>query len=229
MLNDGYPVDRELLAVLRPGPNPAPRRSALLVLPDDRADSGGGRRLALARRRRVAVPPSLPSRARRHLRLPGARGHEPAADRYRYVHIRARAGAHHERSTAAHSTAEVDGASSTEVWGMFRAGRRARVSGLAARADASGIACEAIHDGFRHLPGRPLHRRRWTLTDSGLRIEDAITGRRPARGRHPLAPCGRLGRAARREYGAGQQLGRHVLARPSRSAARRSWPCGPDR
>ena len=33
----------------------------------------------------------------------------------------------YERSTAAHNTAEVDGTDSTEVWGAFRAGRRARV------------------------------------------------------------------------------------------------------
>src|ERR1019366_1742442 len=32
----------------------------------------------------------------------------------------------YERSTAAHNTVEVDRAESTEVWGAFRAGRRAR-------------------------------------------------------------------------------------------------------
>ena len=69
----------------------------------------------------------------------------------------------YERSTAAHSTVQVDGADSTEVWGVFRAGRRARVSGLAARVDSSGFTCEAAHDGFRRLPGRPRHRRRWSL------------------------------------------------------------------
>ena len=40
-----------------------------------------------------------------------------------------------ERSTAAHNTLEVDGRDSTEVWGAFRAGRRARVLGVSARAD----------------------------------------------------------------------------------------------
>ena len=34
-----------------------------------------------------------------------------------------------ERSTAAHNTVELDGTDSTEVWGAFRAGRRARVHG----------------------------------------------------------------------------------------------------
>ena len=89
----------------------------------------------------------------------------------------------YERSTAAHSTVQVDGADSTEVWGVFRAGRRARVSGLAVHAeDASGITCEAVHDGFRGLRGRPVHHRRWSLTSDGLRIEDTVTGR----GRHEI-------------------------------------------
>ena len=88
----------------------------------------------------------------------------------------------YERSTAAHSTVQLDGADSTEVWGVFRAGRRARVSGLAARADSSGVTCEAAHDGFRRLPGRPLHRRRWSLASDGLRVDDMVTGR----GRHEI-------------------------------------------
>jgi hypothetical protein len=88
----------------------------------------------------------------------------------------------YERSTAAHSTVQLDGADSTEVWGTFRAGRRARVSGLVAEASRVGMRCEAVHDGFRHLPGRPRHRRRWTLTIGGLLVEDAVTGR----GRHEV-------------------------------------------
>ena len=183
MLNDGYPVDLELLAALRPGPNQVTPASPLLVLPETGlilAAAGDWHLLADVG---SPCPPSLPGHA--HADTFGCLVHvgtnplliDTGTSTYERGPVR-----DYERSTAAHSTAEVDGASSTEVWGMFRAGRRARVSGLAARADASGIACEAIHDGFRHLPGRPLHRRRWTLTDSGLRIEDAITGR----GRHEV-------------------------------------------
>ena len=39
----------------------------------------------------------------------------------------------YERSTAAHNTVEMDGADSTEVWGAFRAARRARFRGVVAR------------------------------------------------------------------------------------------------
>jgi uncharacterized heparinase superfamily protein len=93
----------------------------------------------------------------------------------------------YERSTAAHSTVTVDGADSTEVWGAFRAARRARVHGLTARAVAAGassagISWQAEHDGYRRLPGRPRHRRRWSLTSSGLYVSDLVTGR----GRHEI-------------------------------------------
>ena len=83
----------------------------------------------------------------------------------------------YERSTAAHSTVQLDGADSTEVWGVFRAARQARVSELVAWADSSGLTCEAVHDGFRRLPGHPLVRRRWKLTGDELRVDDLVTGR----------------------------------------------------
>ena len=89
----------------------------------------------------------------------------------------------YERSTAAHNTLEVDGADSTEVWGAFRAARRAQVTELATCIAHGGVlTAEAVHDGYRRLPGRPVHRRRWQLTETGLRVEDYVTGR----GRHAL-------------------------------------------
>ena len=44
------------------------------------------------------------------------------------------------------------------------------------------LTIEAAHDGYRHLPGRPVHRRRWLLTEAGLRVEDYVSGR----GQHAL-------------------------------------------
>ena len=85
-----------------------------------------------------------------------------------------------ERSTAAHNTVEVDGTDSTEVWGAFRAARRARVHGVTASATPPAVTIEAAHDGYRALPGRPGHHRRWSLTERTLRVEDRVTGR----GRH---------------------------------------------
>ncbi len=180
LLNDGYPVDPELIAVLQPGPAPD---DPMVVLPASglvRATVGGWQLLADVG---DPCPPSLPAHAHAdtfgcllHVdRLPllidtGTSTYEPGPVRC------------HERSTAAHSTVQLDGADSTEVWSVFRAGRRARVVGLKAQADASGITCEAAHDGFRSLRGHPFHRRRWSLTEGGLRVDDTITGR----GRHEI-------------------------------------------
>ena len=85
----------------------------------------------------------------------------------------------YERSSAAHNTAEVDGTDSTEVWGASRAGCRTRVHDPSARGGAERMVAEACHDGYRRLPGRPVHRRRWTLTSAGLEVSDEVTrGRR---------------------------------------------------
>lgn len=83
-----------------------------------------------------------------------------------------------ERSTAAHNTVVVDGHDSTEVWGTFRAGRRARVDLGPVHCDgaAGPLRLTASHDGYRWLRGRPQHTRTWTLDHETLRITDRIMG-----------------------------------------------------
>jgi len=180
LLNDGYPVPRELVSTLRPGPAPA---FPLLVLPDTglvRAVAGDWHLLADVG---APCPAELPAHA--HADTLGCLVHvagkplliDTGTSTYDAGAVR-----DYERSTAAHNTAEVDGANSTEVWGAFRAARRARVRGLTAGADSSGVTCKAAHDGYRRLRGRPLHQRRWSLTTAGLRVDDLVTGR----GRHQV-------------------------------------------
>ena len=89
-----------------------------------------------------------------------------------------------ERSTAAHSTVEVAGTSSSELWASFRAGRRARIVELAI--GENGVT--AAHDGYRTLPGRPLHRRTWRLEPGRLVVEDEIGASAAAVARFHLAP-----------------------------------------
>ncbi len=181
LLNDGYPVPGALVAALRPGPAPA---APLLTLPDTglvRAAAGGWHLTADVG---APCPDELPAHA--HADTLGCLLHVDGApllvdtgtSTYAAGPVRS-----YERSTAAHNTAEVDGADSTEVWGAFRAGRRARVHGRLARGDAHGLTAEAAHDGYRRLPGRPVHRRRWLLTSAGLRVDDEVTGGR----RHAVA------------------------------------------
>ncbi len=175
LLNDGYPVDRELIAVLQPAPAP---EGPLFVLPDTglvRAAAGGWHLLADVG---PPCPPSLPAHA--HADTFGCLLHvdgvplliDTGTSTYEPGPVRG-----YERSTAAHSTVQLDGADSTEVWGVFRAGRRARVSGLSARVGSAGLSFDAAHDGFRRLPGRPRHRRRWSLAEDALRVDDLISGR----------------------------------------------------
>jgi uncharacterized heparinase superfamily protein len=181
LLNDGYPVGGAMLTALRsptlvPGP--------LLTLPNTgliRATAGDWYLLADVG---APCPEELPAHAHADtlscivqvdgeplLVDTGTSTYAPGATRS------------YERSTAAHNTVEVDGADSTEVWGAFRAARRARVRGVAAHSGPDGVTIDAAHDGFLRLGGQPVHRRRLSLTADGLRVDDMVTGS----GRHAIA------------------------------------------
>jgi uncharacterized heparinase superfamily protein len=187
LLNDGFPVSRELLAAIRPA---APPAAALHLLPDTGLARASVGRWHLLADIGLPCPRELPAHA--HADTLGCLVHldaEPFLIDTCTSTYEAGAVREHERSTAAHNTLELDGADSTEVWGAFRAGRLARVTGLlvgTTRDAATGgdvVTIEAVHDGYRHLPGRPAHHRSWRLSADELRIEDTVTGR----GRHAIA------------------------------------------
>ncbi|MBM4229779.1 MAG: heparinase [Gammaproteobacteria bacterium] len=96
----------------------------------------------------------------------------------------------YERGTAAHSTVEVDGQNSSEVWGGFRVGRRARPLGVSLSGDPRGAGqIRASHDGYRWLPGKPLHSRTWNFISGGLEVRDEVSdASKPALARYHLAP-----------------------------------------
>jgi uncharacterized heparinase superfamily protein len=81
-----------------------------------------------------------------------------------------------ERGTPAHSTVTVDGENSSEVWAGFRVARRARPFDLAIEhaQDMARLSC--AHDGYRRLPGKPVHRRTWEMGVKSLRVEDRVEG-----------------------------------------------------
>jgi uncharacterized heparinase superfamily protein len=181
LLNDGYPVPGPLVAALRPVPPPA---HSLITLADTgliRATAGDWHLLADVG---APCPDELPAHA--HADTLGCLlyvGGAPVlvdtgTSTYAAGPVRS-----YERSTAAHNTVEIDEANSTEVWGAFRAGRRARVYGWAARTADGAVAARAAHGGYRHLRGRPSHHRRWSLTADGLDVEDEVHGS----GRHSVA------------------------------------------
>jgi len=82
-----------------------------------------------------------------------------------------------ERSTAAHSTVEIDEENSSEVWSGFRVARRARVRDLSVCEQPNSVTVTAAHDGYGRLAGKPIHRRRWTLQAGNLVVTDIIDGR----------------------------------------------------
>ena len=101
---------------------------------------------------------------------------------------------HDERSTAAHGTVEIDGQDSSEVWASFRVGRRAHPFDLIAGTEAGLLSAAASHDGYRWLPGKPIHRRGVALSNTVLSIVDKITGDgdHSILGRFPLHPSVKL-------------------------------------
>jgi uncharacterized heparinase superfamily protein len=79
-----------------------------------------------------------------------------------------------ERSTAAHSTVEVGGQNSSEVWGQFRVAKRAypnhlRITNLAPRFEV-----QCSHDGYQRLSPGLTHTRTWKMSEGVLLVEDQV-------------------------------------------------------
>lgn len=81
-----------------------------------------------------------------------------------------------QRGTAAHNTVQIDDQDSSEVWSSFRVARRALPLAISHGQDSGGVWLEAGHDGYKRLPGRAVHYRRWRLQEDQLRVEDRIEG-----------------------------------------------------
>ena len=73
----------------------------------------------------------------------------------------------YERSTRAHNTVVIDGRSSSQTWGGFRVGRRAKTT-LLLDTDSR---IRAQHDGH----GKScIHEREFALMENGLKVRDSI-------------------------------------------------------
>jgi uncharacterized heparinase superfamily protein len=95
----------------------------------------------------------------------------------------------YDRSTAAHNTVCVDATNSSEVWHIFRVGRRARPIDVRVHTDDTTFDASAAHDGYARLG--VIHRRHVRLTDDEtLQITDRVEGRvcRKIEGGWLLAP-----------------------------------------
>jgi uncharacterized heparinase superfamily protein len=81
-----------------------------------------------------------------------------------------------ERATAAHSTVEVSGQDSSEVWGGFRVACRAYPFDLQVQQEPSRLYVACSHNGYTRLPGAPVHRREWQMDERSLRVADMVRG-----------------------------------------------------
>ncbi len=81
-----------------------------------------------------------------------------------------------QRSTAAHSTIELDGKSSSEVWSGFRVAQRARITEVDLIERDKKFEFAAVHDGYTRIKSKPLHKRNWKLDDSSIEIIDEVSG-----------------------------------------------------
>jgi uncharacterized heparinase superfamily protein len=105
----------------------------------------------------------------------------------------------YQRSTAAHSTVEIGGENSSEVWASFRVARRARVVQTTIERDGDAAVIRGAHDGYSRLPGQPIHRRSWRFEDRTLEVADEAAGASAAVARFHFGPevCVRLDADAR--------------------------------
>lgn len=87
----------------------------------------------------------------------------------------------YERSTAAHSTVEINSQNSSEVWGLFRVARRAYPRDLTVKSIDGGFQVDCSHDGYARLNCSATHTRKWRTTKNVLFIEDFVKVRKSAK------------------------------------------------
>lgn len=103
--------------------------------------------------------------ARRIVVDTGVFGYEPDARR------------EYARSAQAHAVVRVDEEEPCELWGAFRVGRRAEPLAASLLDLGNGAARFAgSHDGFAHLPGRPIVHRTIEWNRERLSVTDELTG-----------------------------------------------------
>lgn len=94
-----------------------------------------------------------------------------------------------ERQTVSHSTVEVAEQSSSDVWAGFRVARRAYPFDLRILQETELLSVACSHDGYTHLPGKPVHSREWVMDVDGLMVTDRVVGGKyPAVARYILHP-----------------------------------------
>lgn len=78
------------------------------------------------------------------------------------------------RSVRSHNTVSIGDHEPNDFFGSFRCGRRATATVSRCDCLPDGLVLEGSHDGFIHMPGQPVHRRRFELASGRLAIHDVV-------------------------------------------------------
>jgi uncharacterized heparinase superfamily protein len=81
-----------------------------------------------------------------------------------------------QRSTASHNTLMLDNKNSSDVWGGFRVGKRAKPICRSVKERSDSISVKCAHDGYVTLLGGALHRREVSLSVGELHVRDEVEG-----------------------------------------------------
>jgi uncharacterized heparinase superfamily protein len=84
----------------------------------------------------------------------------------------------YERGTRSHSTLEVNGKNSSEIWSSFRVGRRAKImqTKISEKDDYTEIMCE--HNGYRFIERNLKHTRVIKISESSVHIIDKLNSQK---------------------------------------------------
>ena len=79
-----------------------------------------------------------------------------------------------ERSTKSHNCLTINDENSSEIWSLFRIGKKSRIKNLNINLSKKTIECS--HDGFSKIFKNILHKRRWNITSNKIFIVDELIG-----------------------------------------------------
>lgn len=83
----------------------------------------------------------------------------------------------YDRRTRSHNTIEIDDEDSSEVWHIFRLGERAHTTDVVLDEGGDYVKFRASHDGYRRLPGQPIHERVVECSEvRGVTVSDRVRG-----------------------------------------------------
>lgn len=81
------------------------------------------------------------------------------------------------RATTSHNTVTLDDLDQAEFWAEFRMARRPNVvATMYLTTEEKGFVLTGGHDGYAHLPGRPVHERTFLVQPARIEIIDTVRG-----------------------------------------------------